>query len=230
MGMSVASPEANMANTEHQDRNTANSAASEVVLAVIRGRRSIRSFQERAVPREVLEQLLEAAIWAPSANNLQPWRFIVLQGERKRELAALLRRFVDGLQPGLNPVLWLHHVGLRRAAKMIEESAATVTVWAMLSPDDARLRLVARGDLVPLFSWSMIVQSVAAAVQNLLLAAHALGLGAVWLGYPTLAAPQIKPWLGAEGELMATIALGYPAVQPAPTPRKPLHSVVRWEG
>jgi nitroreductase len=204
--------------------------AAELLLATLRTRRSIRSFQPRPVPREVLERLLEAATWAPSAGNLQPWRFVVLRGERKQELATLLRRFADGLQPGLNPILRVHRAGLRRCAGMIEGSAATIMVWSAVGPEDRRLRLVARGDLTPLFTWTMVVQSVAAAVENLLLAAHILGLGGVWLGYPNLAGPQINAWLQEGGELMATVSLGYPAATPGPGRRKPLQSVVRWEG
>ncbi len=205
-------------------------AQPEAVLAAIRNRRSIRAWQDRPVPREVLERILEAATWAPSADNRQTWRFVIFQGGRKQELAGQLRRFADELQPGPNPILWVHRRGLRRSAEMIEGSAATITAWASMGPEDPRLRLVARGDLAPLFTWSMIVESVAAAVQNLLLAAHALGLGAVWMGYPSLAGPAIRSWLRAEGELLATVALGYPAAEPGPGRRKPLASVTRWEG
>lgn len=202
--------------------------AAEVVLANLRSRRSIRAWLNRPVPRELLERCLEAATWAPSADNLQPWRFVVLQGSRQQELAALLRRFVDELQPGLNPVLWVHRVGLRRCAHMIEQAPAVITVWAAFGPDDRRVRLVARGDLVPLFTWAMVEQSVAAAVQNLLLAAHALGLGGVWMGYPNLASPKIAAWLEEKGELTATVALGYPAARPGSGKRKPVAEVTRW--
>ncbi len=206
------------------------SSHRDAVLAAMRERRSIRAWQSRPVAREDLERILQAAIWAPSADNVQPWRFVVLQNERKQELADLLERFVDGMQPGLNPVLWVHRFGIRRCARRIAASAAVITAWATFTPEDARLRLVARGDLTPLFSWTMVVESVAAAVQNLLLAAHALGLGAVWLGYPNLAAPEVRAWLGEGGELVATVALGYPAEQPGPRRRRPLGKVVRWEG
>ncbi|MGQ9682433.1 MAG: nitroreductase family protein [Anaerolineae bacterium] len=203
---------------------------AQAVLSALRGRRSIRHFAPQPVPRALLEQILQAATWAPSASNTQPWRFVVFQGERKGELALRLRRFVDELQPGLNPVLWVHRAGLRRCAEMIEGSAATITAWATLTPEDARVRLVARGDLTVLFTWTMVVQSVAAAVQNLLIAAHSLGLGAVWLGYPNLAATALKAWLGEAGELVATVALGYPAEVRGERKRKTLASVVRWEG
>lgn len=202
---------------------------ADTLLAAMRTRRSIRAWQERPIAREHLERLLEAAIAAPSADNLQPWRFVVLQGERKQELAGLVRHFADGLQPGLNPVLWVHRAGIRRTAGLIAAAAAVVTAWATFSPEDAALRVATRGDLAPLFSWTMVVQSVAAAVQNLLLEAHALGLGAVWMGYPNLAGREIKEWLKADGVLQATIALGYPAESPAPRRRKPVQAVVRWE-
>lgn len=213
-----------------KEQQAAHSGPAEAVLATLRERRSVRAFRADPVPREVLEQLLEAAIWAPSATNLQPWRFVVMQGARKAEFVGLLRRFVAGLQPGFNPVLWVHRAGLARCTGIIEGAPAAITAWAMVTPEDRRLRLVARGDRTPLFSWTMIVQSVAAAVENLLLAAHALGLGAVWLGYPNLAGPEIAAWLREEGELMATIALGYPAEEPGPGKRRPLGDVVRWEG
>ena len=200
------------------------------VLDAIRSRRSVRAWQPRPVPRELLERILEAATWAPSADNLQPWRFVVLQGERKQALADLLRRAAAEAPAGLNPIVRVHRLGLRRSARMIASCAAAVTVWSTIRPDDARLRLVARGDLVPLFSWSMLVESVAAAVQNLLLATHALGLGAVWMGYPNLAGPQNREWLNEPGELMATVALGYPAENPPPRRRKPVAAVTRWEG
>ena len=139
---------------------------SDALLAAMRARRSIRTWQSRPIPREHLERILEAAIWAPSADNLQPWRFVVFQGERKQELAALLHRFAAGMQPGINPVLWVHRHGIRRAAEMIAQAAAVVTAWAVFSPSDAAVRLVASGDLAPLFTWTMVVESVAAAVAH----------------------------------------------------------------
>ncbi len=203
--------------------------AGEALLATVRGRRSIRAFQDRPIPREVLERVLEAAIWAPSADNRQPWRFVVLQGERKQELAGILRRTADELRPGLNPLLTVYRGGLRRSAAFVEGSAATILAFASFGPDSLPIRAISSADRVPLFAWTMVVQSVAAAVQNLLLEAHASGLGAAWLGYPELAGPEVKAWLGEGGDLQATIILGYPAQERTST-RRPLSQVVRWEG
>ncbi len=203
--------------------------AGEAMLSILRARRSIRAFQERPIPREVLERVLEGAIWAPSADNRQPWRFVVLQGERKQEFAALLRRTAEGLDPGLSPHRWLYRHGIRNSARFVDGSAATILAFAAFARDSLPIRVVASGDLVPLFTWTLVVQSVAAAVQNLLLEAHACGLGGAWLGYPYLAGPEIKAWLGEEGELQATIILGYPAEERRST-RRPLGEAVRWEG
>jgi nitroreductase len=61
------------------------------IIKAIEQRRSIRKFQNKEVSREILERLLELAIKAPSGKNRQPWRFVVLQGEKKSELVKLMK-------------------------------------------------------------------------------------------------------------------------------------------
>ena len=118
------------------------------VLEAIRTRRSIRQYQDKAVPQEIVQRVLAAAMSAPSACNAQPWQFIVI---RDRKLLSEV--------PRLNS-----HAAMAAHAPL-----------AILVCGDLRLEISAG-------YW---VVDCAAAVQNLLLAAHALGLGAVWTGvYP----------------------------------------------
>jgi nitroreductase len=71
-------------------------------------------------------------------------------------------------------------------------------------------------------------QSIGAAIQNMLLAAQAMGLGTLWMCDVCSAYQQLEEWLGESGELVAAVALGYADEQPAARPRRPLSEVVRW--
>jgi len=111
-------------------------------------RRSIRKYDGRPVPKEIIRKLLSAAMNAPSAGNQQPWRFVVVN-ERKT----------------LDAVADIHPHG-----KMLKHAPLAIIVCGELSVEKHK---------------GYWVQDCAAATQNVLLAAHDLGLGAVWLGvYP----------------------------------------------
>ncbi|RLA96090.1 MAG: hypothetical protein DRG32_05745, partial [Deltaproteobacteria bacterium] len=64
------------------------------LLEIIRSRRSIRSYESKEVPREVLERLVEAARWAPSGSNLQPWQFVIVTDEERRREVGRWARFL----------------------------------------------------------------------------------------------------------------------------------------
>jgi nitroreductase len=156
-------------------------------LEAIFTRRSIREYTSQAVPEELVQELLAAAMQAPSAGNQQPWHFILVT-ERKQ-----LNELADVLPFG----------------KMLKTAPLAVVVSA-----DLKL------EKYPGF-W---VQDCSAATQNLLLAAHARGLGAVWLGvYPleerVAGLKQVLELPGQVGPL-CVVALGYPAAKPAPPARR----------
>ncbi|MCS7221695.1 MAG: nitroreductase family protein [Anaerolineae bacterium] len=192
---------------------------------LIRGRRSIRRYEPRPVPRALLEKLLEAAIWAPSAHNRQPWRFCVVTSESvKRELGTCMgeqwRR--DLAADGIDPVIIerriaTSHARLTGAAALI---VASLTMEDMdVYPDPRRAQA----------EWIMAVQSVALACQNLLLAAHHYGLGACWMCAPLFAPELVRQMLNlpAHWHPQALITVGYPAEEKTGT-REPLESRVIW--
>ena len=151
------------------------------MLDAIHSRRSIRKYLDKPVPPDVLQQVLSAAMYAPSACNQQPWQFVVLD-DRK-----LLREV-----PKINSY-----------AAMAAEAPVAILVCG-----DSSL------ETVPGY-W---VIDCSAAVQNLLLAAHALGLGAVWTGvYPQQERVEgFRRLLGLPKTVTphSLIPLGYPAEQP----------------
>ncbi len=150
-------------------------------LQAIRTRRSIRAYQDKPVPDCLVQQILTAAMYAPSAGNAQPWQFVVIN-DRK-----LLQQI-----PQVHP-----------HAAMAEQAPLAVLVCG----DPSREKYPG--------NWPL---DCAAAVQNLLLAAHSLGLGGVWTGvYPNQGTMEgLGRLLGLPKGIMAhtLVVLGYPAERP----------------
>ncbi len=176
---------------------------------IIQGRRSIRRYADRLVPDEVLRRLLEAACWAPSAHNRQPWRFAVLRDAdmRARLAAAMARRFREDLEAdGLAAEQVEAHVA-RSQARIGGAPVVIVLFLSMHDMDrypDARRQEAER---------TMAIQSVALAAQNLLLMAHAEGLGACWLCAPLFCPDIVRETLSLpdDWDAQALVTLGYPA-------------------
>jgi nitroreductase len=175
----------------------------------IKGRRSIRRFKPDAVPKEVLDRILEMAIWAPSGMNLQNWYFLVVTGERKEALVGLASKSYGYIEPVLKEVFAEKPPVVEAAKKFFRRlGGAPVLVFAYYEPTRER----------PETS----VQTVAAAIQNFLLAAHAEGLGTCWMTGPLHVADQINEFLGIRDKtLVAVIPMGYPDESPPAPKRKP---------
>lgn len=179
------------------------------LLDVIHARRSIRRYLDRPVPPALIDQLLDAATWAPSAHNRQPWRFVVI------ETAAVKAQLADRLGERLKTDRWRDGDPLDLIERDVQRShdrilSAPIVIVVCLSlidmdryPDERRSAL----------EKIMAIQSVANAVQNLLLAAHDLGLGACWLCAPLFAPDVVRDALNLppDWDAQALITLGYPA-------------------
>ena len=176
----------------------------------IKKRRSIRKYLPRQVPQSIIKEVLAAAGWAPSAHNSQPWRFIVLAD------ASVKRRLADAM--GDAWVKDLQRDGItvesdKRTERVERFATAPVLVLACLTVVDLRKfpdseRQMCERDLA--------VQSFGAALQNLLLAAHAKGLGACWFCAPAFCKETVRKILEIPNsvEPQAFIAMGYPAEKP----------------
>jgi coenzyme F420-0:L-glutamate ligase / coenzyme F420-1:gamma-L-glutamate ligase len=189
----------------------------------LRSRRSVRRFQPRPIPEDVLERILVTAVCAPSSHNRQPWRFIVLRsaGARGRLAELMGDRFMhDLLVDGLS--LEEASLQVNRSRSRIRE-APLVIVLCMDSADlDAYSDPVRQG-----FEDLMGAQSVALAGGTVLLAAHAEGLGGVWICAPLFAQEIVRASLDlpATWQPQGMLLLGYPAKIPERRERRPLAEV-----
>ena len=194
------------------------------LLEALRARRSIRRYAARPVAPETVERLLAAATWAPSAHNRQPWRFAVLDApEPKERLARAMgeRLRADRLADGEDPAA---------VARDIERSHARLTgapivIVVCLTMRDMDRYLDTRRKKA---EYLMAVQGAAMAAHNLLLAAHADGLGACWMCAPLFCSDAARAALDLpeDWEPQAVITLGYPAEAGKPASRRPLSDVV----
>lgn len=191
----------------------------------IRLRRSIRRFREEPIPESLLLQVLDAVRWAPSPGNVQPWRMILVGDEETRgELVEKMAGYISDS---------LLSEGAIEDASTIEEtlgllSSAPILIIACMTKEFFGERY----DMW-LSEHTMGVQSVAAAIQNMLLVAHDVGLGGCWCSTPLLCPTAVRQALGIPQsvEPQAIIALGYYDEAPRLPRRKPFKDVIyldRW--
>jgi nitroreductase len=175
-------------------------------LRTIKDRHSIRTFTRDDVTEEEISLLLQAANAAPSAHNQQAWQFIILRGEKKQELAQLVTTQSVAFP---RPAAAL----LRMGAKSILSAPVVIAVanTGDLIKHGTELFKVEKEAAHDFFR-TMEIQSSAAAVENILLAATSLGLGTVWLGVLYLIKDEVLRFLGEPGgEFMAVVPVGRPA-------------------
>ena len=194
---------------------------------LLAGRRSIRRYLALPVAREMVDSLLEAATAAPSAHNRQPWRFLVIEARStKQRLAQAMgeRLRVDRLRDG-DPLDAIEADVSRSQARLGGAPVVVLVCMTMADMDryaDERRNQAER---------SMAVQGTAMAAQNLLLAAHASGLGACWMCAPLFCPDTVASVLALppDWEPQAIVTLGFPADRGKPFRRRPLPEVARYE-
>jgi coenzyme F420-0:L-glutamate ligase/coenzyme F420-1:gamma-L-glutamate ligase len=188
-----------------------------LITKAIRQRRSVRKYLPKVVPEALVLEVLEAAVWAPSAHNAQPWRFIVVSDSavKKRLAEAMTACWAEDLAKDGRTI-----ETSEREFKTRRFSNTPVLIVACLSmegmrkfPDEKR-----QG-----FERDLAMQSFGAALQNLLLAAYADGLGACWFSAPGFCKATVRKVLKIPEtiEPQAIITMGYPDEKlPVPSRKK----------
>ncbi len=200
-------------------------AIESAALRAIFERRSLRRYQQRAVPHDLLTQVLHAGTWAPSAHNRQPWRFAVLQEFASKEQLALQMgaRLRRDLERDHVPQAVIDK-DVQRSYDRLTSAPVVIVVCLTLADMDTYADAVrAENERI------MAVQSTAMAGQNILLAAHSLGLGACWMCAPLFCSDVVVETLELpeDWQPQGIITLGYPAQQRSKT-RESIETRVLW--
>jgi len=191
----------------------------------LQSRRSIRRFTSQPVEDETLRRILTTASFAPSAHNRQPWRFCVIaQAEAKKRLA-------EEMANALKRELESDGVAAEEILKRTERSQKRINgapVVVMLCADMSEMDVYADSRRQKA-EYLIAAQSAANAGLQLLLAAHAEGLGGVWVCSPIFAQATVQTTLRlpAAWEAQAMFLLGYPAETPQAKERKPFNEIVK---
>jgi len=210
--------------THSEQRSVTLPTRTDTLATLLRGRRSVRKFRDGPVPRELIEQILEAARWAPSPHGRQPWRFIVLtRPELKNLLADRMGETwrhnlqMDGQDSGVV------NLRLDKSRQRILNAPVIILPCLYLEdldryPDERR-----QAD-----ETTMAIQSIGAAIQNMLLMAYDLGLDAGWMCAPLFCPEIVCDALNLDTRLIpqAMITVGYAAADPQRRERLPLSNLI----
>ncbi len=198
------------------------------LLALVKGRRSIRRFKSVSVPDELVDKIIEVARWAPSGSNSQPWQFIVI---KKEELRKKILEIIEENQDTVRKIELTRDEALRYKSLPIGFGNAPVFIIQLGDP-----RLNAYFPLaIGLTDGDKIMESgQASAFLYMMLAVKTLGLAAQWVSSVRAPYPQtaIRKLLGvpAELEIYEMMALGYPDMTPPPRPVKSKNDIVHYDG
>ena len=186
-------------------------------------RRSIRKYQDREVPTEYIEQLIDAARMAPSAKNRQPWKYIVYTGDGKQKLTDAMAKGIEREESveAKFPDFRYGIADSKNTVRVMREAPVVIVVLNTngISPfipvkDDGRI--VEQCDAL----------SIGASIQNMLLRAQELGLGTLWIANTCFAYPELETYINTTDQIISAVAVGYSDEAPGQRPRKKIEEIM----
>lgn len=182
----------------------------ETLIELVKKRRTIRKYSPEPIPDDYIDKVIDAARWAPSGANTQPWEFVIIKDQEvKKQMGLTVSGAVARGNAGSVPP---------------QPYFAGASVLIVVCGDPRVMEAYPKGEIRE----ELFVSSMGAAIQNMLLAATALGLeGSVWGTVGPLAGVRIKDMLDIPQVLKvsAIVPLGYPALHPSPTFRREIDEI-----
>lgn len=188
------------------------------ILDAIKNRRSVRKYKETEPSTEIIKNILKAGSMAPSNGNAQPWEFIVAKGEYRKSICEEFYNFSKKYIPKADYIPEDKKKMMLKYAKALGGAPIHIIVTCP-NYEEPNKRDEA-------------LQSCSAAIQNILLQAHADGIGSVWVGANPDKTEKMKKILSipATRLIAAIIPIGYPDMSPSTPPRKDIEQKTTWLG
>jgi len=184
-------------------------------LSLLRNRRSMTKSRPDPVPRELVESVIEAATWAPNHRRTEPWRFVVVTGEARERLGEIMAEAMVARAGAASIPMDPEKLEKERLKPL--RAPVVIAVAAVPDPDPRTVEIEE-------------IAATAAGIQNMLLAAQSLGLGAMWRTGDAASDPAVKRFLGLpdDAHLLAFFYLGYPEIVPPLTRNGNARSKTVW--
>ena len=188
-------------------------------LMSIYKRRSIRKFKKDQLPKEDIEKILEAGIQAPSGKNLQPWSFVVLQGDKKDEMISIIDKTLNRYKE-----LNIDTGSAKMSTVSMDRSSVIILIF------NTGIKKDSDSDSSSSYKRLVDIQSIGGLIQTMLLTAQDMGIGSLWICDIYYSNKEICDYVNTSEELIAAVALGYADESPKPRPRKNMIDISQWLG
>lgn len=195
------------------------------MISEIYDRRSIRKFIDKPISQEDITDIIQSGLKAPSSKNRQPWKYIVVQGNAKKEMLKVFRQGIEREENGnaLLPQSKQHIPAAKHTVDIMAEAPIIVFVVNTLGKNILE-KMTPEEHVFEICN----IQSISASIENMLLAATEKGIGSLWICDIYFAYSELCEWLDSKGQLIAAIAFGYPNESPQERPRKKIEDIVEW--
>ncbi len=195
-------------------------------IKTILTRRSVRNFKKDEVPQELITQVVECALHAPSSKNSQPWKILVIKDPLKiKEIGNILvnstNQEAEPSDPNTGKIKEGYFSSIKASGEIINNAPILIIVENTCPFSGGRSNVMNssfRNNAINGHDSEFL--SLGAALENICLAAYALGLATVIIADVVAEEKKIKNLLNLKGDLVAALPLGYPEYQPPPKKTK----------
>ncbi len=198
------------------------------VIKCIKERRSIRNYLDKEVPKEIIEEIIEAGKYAPSAENRQPWKFIVITDK------VLIKELSEEIKKQIGTMLKQRRKWKRKFKELEDKEVLTFLQAVAMAKKDIIFYEAPVVIFIVTEDEMFNDESCACCAQNMMLAAWSMGIGSCWIGFAKFLEGNKKMMekIGVpEGHhISACLIFGYPASVPKPQLRNPMADVIKWIG
>lgn len=193
---------------------------------VIYSRRSIRKYSKKDVPVEIIDQLIGAAMAAPSAKNRQPWKFVVMKNDYKEGFLNCMETGIlkEEKQRALLPNSAFGIADAKNTLRIMKEAPCIIAV--LNTNGKTPFKEINADDRVTEICDTL---SIGASIENMILKATELDLGTLWVANTCFAYEDLVEYLGTDNQLTGAVVVGYANEHPQARPRKKIQDVAEYK-